>query len=120
MTTHQQSETDREGASSRNGEETPDPAAFDSPRADDDTRLSLEISADVDDDEAAAIAAAVGAHLHDHARAAAAAAASSEETWDEKRWSFAGRIRAQQQRTVRIPREAPTDPWSAAGRTDRF
>ncbi|WP_440765187.1 hypothetical protein [Natronorubrum sp. DTA7] len=83
--------------------------------------VTLELPDDANDEEAAAIAAAVGAHLHDHALAvAAAAAASGEETWDEKRWAFAGRIRAQQSRTVRVPRDAPTNAWSAAGRTDRF
>lgn len=82
--------------------------------------VELDLPDDADDEEAAAIAAAIGAHLHDHALAVAAAAASGEETWDGKRWSFGGRIRAQQHRTVRVPRETPTDPWSAAGRTDRF
>lgn len=83
--------------------------------------VSLELPDDASEEEAAAIAAAIGAHLHDHALAvAAAAAASGEETWDDKRWSFAGRIRAQQRRTVRVPRDAPTNAWSAAGRTDRF
>jgi len=82
--------------------------------------VSLELPDDADDEEAAAIAAAIGAHLHDHALAVAAAAAGGEETWDDKRWAFAGRMRAQQHRTVRVPREAPTDAWSAAGRTERF
>ncbi|QSX01212.1 hypothetical protein J0X25_15445 [Haloterrigena alkaliphila] len=83
--------------------------------------VELELPDDATEDEAAAIAAAIGAHLHDQALAAAAAAAAGEEeTWDEKRWSFAGRIRAQQHRTVRVPRSAPINPWSAAGRTDRF
>ncbi|WP_440769048.1 hypothetical protein [Natronorubrum sp. DTA28] len=83
--------------------------------------VALELPDDANDEEAAAIVAAVGAHLHDHALAvAAAAAADDEETWDEKRWAFAGRIQAQQSRTVRVPRDAPTNVWSAAGRTDRF
>ena len=82
--------------------------------------LDLTIPDTADEDEAAAIVAAVGAHLHDRALAAAAAAAAEEETWDDRRWSFAGRIRAQQGRTVRVPRTAPTNPWSAASRTDRF
>ncbi|SEQ36742.1 hypothetical protein [Natrinema salaciae] len=82
--------------------------------------VTLDLPDDADDEEAAAIAAAVGAHLHDRALAAAAAAAEGEETWDDKRWAFAGRVRAQQHRTVRVPRDAPTDPWSAAGRTKQF
>ncbi|MFC4543646.1 hypothetical protein ACFO5R_17100 [Halosolutus amylolyticus] len=82
--------------------------------------VDIDIPDTADEEEAAAIVAAVGAHLHDHALAAAAAAAAEEETWDDRRWAFAGRVRAQQQRTVRVPRDAPTNPWSAAGRTDRF
>ena len=82
--------------------------------------LKLRLPDDATDEEAAAIAAAIGAHLHDHALAVAAAAAASEETWDGKRWAFGGRIRTQQQRRVRTPRNAPSDPWTAAGRTDRF
>ncbi|RQG90404.1 hypothetical protein [Natrarchaeobius chitinivorans] len=82
--------------------------------------VALELPDDADDDEAAAIVAAIGAHLHDHALAVAAAASDDEESWDDRRWAFAGRIRTQQQRHARVPREAPTDPWTAAGRTDRF
>ncbi|OLZ41259.1 hypothetical protein A6E15_09775 [Natrinema saccharevitans] len=82
--------------------------------------VSIDLPDDADEDETAAIAAAIGAHLHDHALAAAAAAAEGEETWDDKRWAFAGRVRAQQHRTVRVPRGAPTDAWSAAGRTEQF
>ncbi|AFZ71848.1 hypothetical protein [Natronobacterium gregoryi] len=82
--------------------------------------VSLELPDDADDEEAAAIVASIGAHLHDQALAVAAAAAESEETWDEKRWAFAGRVHAQQGQRVRVPQNAPTDAWSAAGRTDRF
>ncbi|WP_319004359.1 hypothetical protein [Natrinema amylolyticum] len=82
--------------------------------------VALDLPDDADDEEAAAIAAAIGAHLHDQTLAAAAAAAEGEETWDDDRWAFAGRVRAQQHRTVRVPRDAPTDAWSAAGRTKRF
>ncbi|RQH00411.1 hypothetical protein [Natrarchaeobius oligotrophus] len=83
--------------------------------------VSLELPDDADDEEAAAIAAAIGAHLHDHALAAAAAAAADdEERWEDRRWAFGGRMRAQKQRHVRVPRDAPSDPWTAAGRTDRF
>ena len=78
----------------------------------------LEIPDDATTEEAAAIAAVIGAHLHDLARLAAAQ--SEETSWDGSRWQFAGRIHAQQQRTVRVPMDAPTDPWTAAGRTNRF
>lgn len=81
--------------------------------------IDIDIPDDADADEAAAIVAAIGAHLHDCALAAAAAA-EGEETWDGKRWAFGGRVRVQQHRNTRVPRDAPTNPWSAAGRTDRF
>jgi len=73
--------------------------------------------------EAAAIAAAVAAHLRDGERAAAAraaAAADDNPDWEGKRWSFAGRVDRLQNRSVRVPVDAPTDPWTAAGRADRF
>lgn len=78
----------------------------------------LTLPPDADPSEAAAIAAAVGAHLRD--TEAAAAAASDEETWDEKRWAFAGKVENLQGRRLRIPQGAPTNGWAAAGRTDRF
>ncbi|WP_418285660.1 hypothetical protein [Halorubrum sp. DTA46] len=84
---------------------------------------SLVIPEDADDAEAAAIAAAVGAHLRDGELAAVAAAAEATEAgWDGdgKRWSFAGRVDRLSGRTVRVPASAPTDPWTAAGRADRF
>ncbi|OIB57117.1 hypothetical protein [Natrialba sp. SSL1] len=104
-----------EDGSSETG--TPSPSANDGSLP---SGVELELPADADDEEAAAIVAAIGAHLHDQARAAAAAAAQTEETWDGKRWSFAGRVRAQQGDDVRVPKSAPTDAWTAAGRTDRF
>lgn len=79
----------------------------------------LVVPDDADDEEAAAIAAAVAAHLRDQ-EVAAAAVADEEETWDGKRWAFAARIEALQDRTVRVPDGAPTDAWAAASRTDRF
>jgi hypothetical protein len=82
----------------------------------------VSIPDDANPEEAAAIAAAVGAHLRDQeaAAAAAAAAAESEETWNGRRWAFAGRMRCLQGRAVRVPDGAPTDAWTAAARTDRF
>jgi hypothetical protein len=86
-----------------------------------DADLTLDVPADADDEEAAAIAAAVGAHLHDRYLAAAAAAAEEPaETWDDKRWAFAGRLDALGGRPARVPETAPTDAWTAAGRSDRF
>jgi hypothetical protein len=83
--------------------------------------MQLAIPDDADDDEAAAIAAAVGAHVTDGDRAAAAAAAGGdEETWQGRKWTFAGRIDGLQGRSIRVPETAPTDAWTASGRTDRF
>ncbi|WP_101294818.1 acc operon protein [Halegenticoccus soli] len=79
----------------------------------------LDLPTDADSEEAAAIVAAIGAHLRDQ-ELAAAAAAGGEDSWDGEKWTFAGRIRQLQARTVRVPDGAPTDAWAAAGRTDRF
>ena len=81
---------------------------------------AIELPDDADEAEAAAIVAAIGAHLHDQAVAAAAAAAEGEETWDGKRFAFAGQLDRLQGRAARVPTGAPTDPWTASGRTDRF
>jgi len=102
--------------------------AMEAPEAtDDDGRADgvavdgLSIPNDADDAEAAAIAAAVAAHLRDGERAAAAAAAEGDEpAWEGERWAFAGRVDRLQNRPVRVPVSAPTDPWTAAGRADRF
>ncbi|SNZ05024.1 hypothetical protein SAMN06269185_0753 [Natronoarchaeum philippinense] len=80
---------------------------------------SIDLPDDATDAEAAAIAVAIGAHLRDR-EIAAANAASSEESWTGKRWRFAGRTEATQGRGDRVPLGAPTDEWTAAGRTDRF
>jgi hypothetical protein len=72
---------------------------------------------DANDEETAAIAAAVAAHLGDRERAAAE---EDEPSWDGERWRFAGRLAALGQRSVRVSLDAPTDPWSASGRTDRL
>ena len=81
--------------------------------------VSISIPETASEEEAAAIAAAIGAHVRD-LELAAAAAATDEKTWDGKRWSFAGRLKSQQSRDAKVPLNAPIDPWSAAGRTDRF
>lgn len=82
---------------------------------------ALSIPDDADSDEAAAIAAVVGAHLRDQAALAAASEEESVETWDGKKWTFAGRVDGLQgRRSARVPDGAPTDAWTASGRTDRF
>jgi hypothetical protein len=84
---------------------------------------ALSIPQTASPEEAAAIAAVVGAHLRDQqlaAAAAMAAAAEGEETWDGKRWAYAGRLEGLTGRTERVPQGAPTDGWTASGRTERF
>ncbi|WP_049983874.1 hypothetical protein [Halorubrum sp. BV1] len=86
-----------------------------------DALAGLSIPDDAGDAEAAAIAAAVAAHLRDGEAAAAAVAAERDDGgWDGDRWSFVGRIDRLQRRRVRVADGAPTDPWTAAGRADRF
>lgn len=81
------------------------------------SRFELDVPESASEAEAAAIAAAIGSHL----RAEEAAATAGEEpTWEGRRWTFAGRIAATQRRTARVPTDAPTDTWTAAGRTDRM
>ncbi|WP_435358893.1 acc operon protein [Haloarchaeobius sp. DFWS5] len=77
----------------------------------------LDIPADADAEEAAAIAAVIGAHLRDQERKAQE---ESEETWQGKKWSFAGRLRGTRGHSGRVPDGAPTNAWAASGRSDRF
>ncbi|WP_435364360.1 acc operon protein [Haloarchaeobius sp. DYHT-AS-18] len=77
----------------------------------------LDIPADADAEEAAAIAAVIGAHLRDRELQAQE---ESEETWDGKKWAFAGRLRATRGHSGRVPSSAPTNAWAASGRSDRF
>ncbi|GAA0514604.1 hypothetical protein SAMN04488066_103110 [Halorubrum aquaticum] len=81
----------------------------------------LRLPDDADDDEAAAIAVAVAAHLRDREAAAAAANEGKEGTGRRgDRWGFAGRLESVRGRRARVPETAPSDPWAAAGRLDRF
>jgi hypothetical protein len=82
--------------------------------------MELSIPDDASDDEAAAIAAVLSAHLRDQEVAAAAAASDTEETWQDRKWAFAGRVDALQSRTTRVPDGTPTNAWVAASRTERF
>lgn len=70
--------------------------------------------------EVAAIAAAIGAHLRDQRLAARVTAQDDEETWDGDRFAFAGRLEGLTGETSRVPRDAPTDKWTATGRRDRY
>ncbi|WP_281195160.1 hypothetical protein [Halorubrum sp. F4] len=80
----------------------------------------LSIPDDAADEEAAAIAVAVAAHLRDCEAAAAAAADDEEADWRGDRWGFAGRLESVRGRRARVPETVPSDPWTAAGRLDRF
>ena len=82
--------------------------------------VDVSIPEDASDEEAAAIAAAVRSHLAALAAAEAAAEDGAGETWDERQWTFAGRVEGLGGRSVRVPDGAPTDAWTAAGRRDRF
>ena len=79
--------------------------------------MSLEISPTATEDEAAAIAAAVSAHIHDQEQAATAGD-NEEETWEGDQWQFAARMQQMKRKSVRIPKTAPTDPWTAADRLE--
>lgn len=79
----------------------------------------VDVPDDASPTEAAAIVAAIGAHVRDQ-EAAAAAAERDEVTWHGRKWAFAGRLASVRGATARVPDEAPTDAWTAAGRTDRF
>jgi len=68
--------------------------------------------------EAAAITAAVESYIRE--RQAAAAPGKAEEGWDGERFAFAGRLDALGGEPARVPRNGPTDRWTAAGRTDRY
>jgi len=83
----------------------------------------LELPADASAAQAAAIVAAIGTHLREQEAAAAAAAAADGagvEGWDGKRFAFAGRIEGLTGIPRRVPRDAPTDEWTTAGRLDRL
>jgi hypothetical protein len=81
--------------------------------------MTLHVPSDADPEEAAAIAAAVGAHVRE-LEAAAAAAETDADDWTGERWTFAGRVEGLSGRSVRPPDGAPRDPWTAAGRADRY
>jgi len=78
-------------------------------------RTDLEIPPGASVEEAAAIAAAIDSHLQRSTDDEA-----EERNWHGRRWRFTGQIESIQGRTVRVPRRAPTSPWRAADRTDRF
>ena len=81
--------------------------------------MRVDIPEDADADETAAIAAALDAYVRMQV-AAVEEADGEDRGWDTRRWSFAGRVRNTEGRGVRVPRHAPTDAWTAAGRADRY
>jgi hypothetical protein len=82
--------------------------------------VEAALADDADADEAAAVAAAIGAHMRDQELAAAAADGDSSPNWADGKWTFASKVARKRRRSVRVPTEAPDDPWTAAGRTDRM
>lgn len=96
------------------------PTATGAPRrqsdSDDPPAIHLSVPSDATPEEAAAIASAIDTHLRQLDRSAQPDDAS----WHGRRWTFAGRIEALGGPPVRVPQHAPIDPWTAAGRTDRY
>jgi len=79
----------------------------------------LRVPPDATPAEAAAIAAAIGAHLRDRRVVALTAdVGSTDRGWDGRRWQFAGRTEALSGTARRVPTDAPTDDWTAAGRLE--
>lgn len=75
---------------------------------------------DATGEEAAVIAAAISIHLRTEEQAALLDAEDESETWTGQRWTFSGRLAEQHLDGGRVPLSAPTDPWTTAGRTDRY
>ena len=115
--TEEREEADSDAEDAEDRENSEDAEAVEATALD---GADLLIPDDATDGEAAAIAAAIGAHIRAQEIAAAAAQSDDEETWDGKRWAFAGRLRGLQGRAGRVPRGTPMDAWAASGRTDRF
>ena len=82
--------------------------------------MRIDLPEDADEDETAAIAAAVNAYVRMRMQAVVDEEPDGERGWADRRWSYAGRIGDVQRRRVRVPRYAPTDPWTASGRTRRM
>lgn len=83
------------------------------------TPEDLDLPDHADSDEAAAIAAAVEAYLSS-LRSSDGEVATAEESWDGRKWAFAGRMDRLAQRPVRVSEDTPRDPWTASGRLDRL
>ncbi|MFB6137907.1 MAG: hypothetical protein ABEJ42_06150 [Halobacteriaceae archaeon] len=118
--------TTDDGSPDATGDGSPDTAADTSTCVDAPDLAALDVEPSPAPDEAAAIAAALGAHLEAEASAAAAVLVASETGagaggWTGRRWSFVGRTAALTgTRPRRPPDGTSTDPWTAAGRVDRF
>ena len=69
--------------------------------------------------EAAAITAALEAYSRDRLAAAEREEPDTDE-WEGGRFAFAGRLEALGEASKRVPTDAPTDRWTAAGRADRY
>jgi len=84
----------------------------------------LDVPDSATPEEAASIAVAVDAYLDGEGTPADGDERSDgphrSDGWDGDRWRFRARIESLQSRGVRVPRDAPTNPWRAAGRTETF
>ena len=79
----------------------------------------LRLPPDATPDEAAAITAAVEQWLAAETRAAGDGA-TADDPWIGRRFGFAGRLEKLTGEPARLPVGAPADPWTAAGRRERF
>jgi hypothetical protein len=80
------------------------------------------VELDIDDatpEELAAIAIVLDNYLQAE-QEAAEHGEDSTESWDGKRFAYAGRIEALTGTPRRVPRGAPTDNWTAAGRLENL
>ncbi len=75
--------------------------------------MCLKVPDDANTEEIAAITAAVRVHL----AASETDEKKTNESWRGRRWKFTARF---QPDTGRIRVSAPTDPWTASGRTNRL
>ena len=79
----------------------------------------VRVPAGATSEETAAIIAALETYLDDHRRDSSDDE-DRDENWHGNRWSFAGRLGRHSRRSRRVPTYAPSDPWTAAGRSDRY
>lgn len=88
--------------------------------------MILDSTPSPSEEEEIAIASAIMALLRSERTATAngtsAGAKRNGVSWNERGWSFTGRldIQGEDLDAIRVPQTAPQDAWTAAGRADRF